>query len=105
MLKHKLSKKSSFIKSILYRIQKRKKYYSILEAEFSRLKLENEQRGKSGYVCNWVTSFLKWAITLSAHGLQPFFIEIAYRLNTKFTMRTKSNQLQRIYIWFSIDKN
>lgn len=38
-----LSKKPSFIKSIFFRIQKRKTYYSVLEAEFSRLKLENEQ--------------------------------------------------------------
>jgi len=46
MLKNKLSKKPSFFKSILFRIQKRKIYYTTLEAEFSRLKLENEQLKK-----------------------------------------------------------
>jgi len=46
MTKANLSKKTSFIKSILFRIQKRKTYYSVLEVEFSRLKLENEQLKK-----------------------------------------------------------
>lgn len=46
MTRNNLPKKHSLLKSILFRIQKRKIYYATLEAEFSRLKLENEQLKK-----------------------------------------------------------